>query len=151
MRVTKLTAERDRGQALVEFSLILIPFLMLLMAIMDGGRALYMYNGASQAAREVARATSVYPCDPNNCVLGNHAKTAAVIATQKKLIPGLGGPGASIVVQCTDMVDASLSNATCRSGDFVRVSVTIPFQVLTPLISMFAPSTLSSTTHIQIE
>lgn len=140
----------DRGQALVEFSLILIPFLVLLMAIVDGGRALYMYNGASQAAREIARVTSVYPCDPSNCVLGNHAKTAAVIATQKRLVPGLASPAASIAVQCTNMVDTSLPNAGCRSGDFVRVSVTIPFQVLTPVISMFAPSTLSSTTHIQI-
>lgn len=152
MRVPKLPSERARGQALVEFSLILIPFLMLLMAIVDGGRALYTYNGASQAAREIARVTSVYPCtNPNSCVLGTHAKTAEVIGTQKRLVPGLGSPSASIVLQCTNMVDTSLPNASCRSGDFVRVSVSIPFQVLTPVISMFAPSTLSSTTHIQIE
>ena len=141
---------RERGQALVEFSLVLIPFLLILMAIVDGGRAIFMYNGASQAAREIARVTSVYPCDPSNCTLGNHAETLAVIATQKRLVPGLAGPGATIAMQCTDMVDTSISNAGCRSGDFVRVSVSIPFAVLTPVINMFAPSTLSSTTHIQL-
>lgn len=150
MRMRAIRSEQDRGQALVEFSLVLIPFLVILMAIVDGGRALYMYNGASQSAREVARVTSVYPCDPSNCVLGNHTKTQEVIATQKRLVPGLAGPGASIVLQCTDMVDASLSNTDCRSGDFVRVSVTIPYSVITPVINMFAPSTLSSTTHIQL-
>ena len=150
MRVRNPAVERTRGQALVEFSLVLIPFLLILMAIIDGGRAIFMYNGASQAAREIARVTSVYPCDPNNCVLGNNAKTQAVIATQKTIVPGLAGAGASIVLQCTDMVDASLSNSDCRPGDFVRVSVTIPFSVLTPVISMFAPPTLSSTTHIQL-
>lgn len=142
--------EQERGQALVEFSLVLIPFLLILMAIVDGGRAIFIYNGASQAAREVARVTSVYPCDPANCTLGNHAKTLAVIATQKRLVPGLAAPGATIALQCTDMVDANISNADCRSGDFVRVSVSIPFAVLTPVINMFAPSALSSTTHIQL-
>ncbi len=150
MRARYRAIAHEGGQALVEFSVVLIPFLFLLMGILDGGRAIYIYNGASQSAREIARVTSVYPCDPASCVLGNHAKTQAVIATQKGLIPGLAGPGATIALQCTDPVDASLSNSDCRSGDFVRVSVSIPFSVLTPVISMFAPSNLSSTTHIQL-
>ncbi len=152
MRARYRALEHERGQALVEFSVVLIPFLFLLMGIVDGGRAIYIYNGASQAAREIARVTSVYPCAPApaSCVLGNHAKTQAVIATQKNLVPGLAGPGATIAFQCTDMVDSSISNTGCRSGDFVRVSVSIPFSVLTPVINMFAPSNLSSTTHIQL-
>lgn len=150
MRARKPGSEDGRGQALVEFAFVLIPFLLILMAIVDGGRAIFIYNGASQAAREIARVTSVYPCNPATCVLGNHAKTQAVIATQKGLIPGLASPAASIVLQCTDMVDASLSNSDCRPGDFVRVSVSVPFSVLTPILNMFAPSTLSSTTHIQL-
>ncbi len=46
------TKRRDRGQALVEFSLILIPFLWILMGIVDLGRGIYIYNGVNQAARE---------------------------------------------------------------------------------------------------
>ena len=53
-----------RGQALVEFSLAVTVFLLLMMAIVDFGRGIYMYNGVSQAAREVARTTSVHPGSP---------------------------------------------------------------------------------------
>jgi hypothetical protein len=75
--------------------------------------------------------------------------------TQKALIPGLGGAGASITFACTDAQDTVLATATCGSAlnenpSYVRVTVTIPFQVLTPLLSMVAPSTLVSTSHIQI-
>ena len=54
------TKRRDRGQALVEFSLLLIPFLWILMGIVDLGRGIYIYNGVNQAARELARVTSVH-------------------------------------------------------------------------------------------
>lgn len=144
------TGSRSRGQALVEFSIVLIPFLFLLMGVVDLGRGIYIYNGVSQAAREIARVTSVHPCDPNNCTLGNSTETLAVVATQNKLVPGLGGGGASIVLQCTSITDVSLSNGTCAGGDFVRVTVSVPFSVITPLLSMVAPGTLTSTTHLQL-
>lgn len=143
-------AGRPGGQALVEFSLVLIPFLFVLMGIVDLGRGIYVYNSVSEAAREIARVTSVHPCDPTNCTLGNSPETQAVITTQKGLIPGLGSSGASIVLQCTNINDISLSNATCPGGQFVRVSVSVPFTVLTPLLGLAGPMTLTSTSHIQL-
>ena len=77
------TTDRERGQALVEFSLTIVIFLVLMMAIVDLGRGIYMFNGVAQAAREVARVTSVHP----GTGFGNSAETAAVVGTQKKLIP----------------------------------------------------------------
>src|SRR5437762_1642468 len=97
---------RSSGQGLVEFALIVVPFLAILMGIVDLGRGIYMYNGVAQAAREIARAASVHPCanpTPGNCVLGTSPETQAVISTQKNVIPGLSGPGASITIQCTDI------------------------------------------------
>ena len=44
-----------RGQALVEFALVLPVFLMLLFGLIDGGRYVFMNNVQSQAAREGAR------------------------------------------------------------------------------------------------
>jgi hypothetical protein len=35
-------------------------------------------------------------------------------------------------------------------GEYVRVEVTVPFTVLTPLLNMVAPSTLSSVSHVKI-
>ena len=80
----------ERGQALVEFSLAIIVFLMLLMGVFDLGMGIYKFNGVSQAAREIARAASVHPCtNPDACTLGDSAEVAAVVATQKALVPGL--------------------------------------------------------------
>lgn len=76
---------RAHGQALVEFSLALIPFLLLLMAIFDLGRGIYMYNGVSQAAREIARTASVHL----GGTTGYSDDAQATIATQQGLVPGL--------------------------------------------------------------
>jgi Flp pilus assembly protein TadG len=140
----------ERGQGLVEFSLVLVPFLLLLLAITDLGRGVYANNGVAEAAREIARTTSVHPCNPSSCTLGNSAQTLATIATQRGLVPGLGGPGSVISFQCTDMTDTALSNSACRSGSFVRVTVTVPFHVVTPLLGMVAPATLTSSSHVQL-
>jgi Flp pilus assembly protein TadG len=142
---------RESGQGLVEFALVLIPFLLLLMAIADLGRGVYTNNGVAQAAREIARATSVHPCNPSFCTLGNSTEALAAIGTQRNLVPGLGGTGSEITITCTSITDAVLSAADCRPGSFVRVTVSVPFRVSTPLLNMVAPSTLSSSTHIQMQ
>jgi Flp pilus assembly protein TadG len=142
----------SRGQGLVEFSLVLIPFLWILMGIVDLGRGIYTTNGVAQAARELARVTSVHTCDTtkSTCTLGTSPETTAVFNTQRQLIPGLGGPGSTVTYSCTSITDAALSSIGCASGSFVKVTVTVPFSVLTPLLSMVAPASLSSTTHVQI-
>lgn len=142
--------ERTRGQALVEFSLVLIPFLVILMGIVDLGRGIYTYNAVAEAAREVARVTSVHPCTGSPCTLGNSAQTQSVISTQHGLVPGLAGPGASLTIQCTNISDANQPNTSCESGDFVRVTVSVPFSAATPLVGLVGPITLSSTSHIEI-
>ena len=141
---------QDRGQALVEFSIVLIPFLFLLMGVVDLGRGIYINNGVAQAAREIARTTATHPCSGSPCTLGNSPETSAVIATQKKLVPGLADPSSTIALTCTDITDAARSTTACGPGNYVRVQVSVPFSVLTPLLSMVAPTTLSSTTHVEI-
>jgi Flp pilus assembly protein TadG len=141
---------RERGQSLVEFCLVLIPFLLILMGIIDLGRGIYTYNGVAQAARELARATSVHTCDTTrpSCTVGTSPQTADVRGTQNQLVPGLGG--GTVTYACTSITDATLPSVNCLSGSFVKVTVTVPFQVLTPVLSMVAPSTLSSTTHVEV-
>jgi Flp pilus assembly protein TadG len=138
------------GQGLVEFSLVLVPFLLILLAITDLGRGVYTNNGVAEAAREIARVTSVHPCNPSSCTLGNSSQTLAAIANQRGLVPGLGGTGSTISIQCTDITDLTLSNTSCRAGSFVRVTITVPFRVVTPLLGMVAPTTLTSTSHVQL-
>ena len=51
--------ERSRGQALVEFSLVIPIFLLLLISLFDLGRAVFSYNTLTNAAREGARVAIV--------------------------------------------------------------------------------------------
>ncbi|HEU4672423.1 MAG TPA: TadE family protein [Candidatus Limnocylindrales bacterium] len=143
---------KSRGQALVEFSLVLIPFMWMLLGVVDLGRGIYINNGVAEAAREIARADSVHACDSSPCSLGTSTETTDAINTQKALIPGLGGAGSSITFTCTDVSDTVVANCGSDSGAdyYVRVTVTVPFSVLTPLLSMVAPTTLTSTSHIQL-
>lgn len=143
-------SEPSRGQSLVELSLVLIPFMFLLLGIVDLGRGIYIYNGVGQAAREIARTTSVHSCTGSPCTLGNSPETAATVATQKNLVPGLSDATAVIAYQCVDILDAAQSNTACVSQDFVRVTVSVRFQVLTPLLGLAGPMTFNSTSHIQI-
>jgi Flp pilus assembly protein TadG len=150
MKIRSIPKERRRGQALVEFSIVLIPFLLILMGIVDLGRGIYMSNGVNEAAREIARTTAVHLC-ASSCTLGNSAQTTATINTQKRLIPGLAGSTSSITFTCTTVSDVAVTTGSpCSSGNYVKVTVSVPYAALTPVLSMVAPSTLVSTAHIQV-
>lgn len=139
---------KRRGQALVEFSLAIIPFLILLMAVVDLGRGIYMANGTAEAAREIARTASVHPYDAC-CDLGSSTQAASTIATQRGLIPGLTiNPSVDIV--CVDDLDQVIADSTCKPGDYVRVHLTAPFTPITPLVSAFGSHVFDSTSRIQI-
>jgi Flp pilus assembly protein TadG len=132
---------RGDGQALVEFSLALIVFLVLLMGVFDLGRGIYMYNGVSEAAREIARVTSVYP----GTTLGSSSQTAAVVATQKGLVPNLGDPTFS----CVDIDDSAVSGS-CPVGMRVKVRVVAPYSPVTPLLGLLGTWDLASTSSVTI-
>jgi len=143
--------ERDAGQTLAEFSLALIPFLFVLMGIVDLGRGIYTSSGVSQAAREIARAVSVHQCS-GPCATGNHsAEAQAAINTQKKLVPGLIESG--ITVECTDVEDTTVTIAAggiCPPGDYIRVTVSASFQLVTPFLPVPNPFGLQAIAHVQV-
>jgi Flp pilus assembly protein TadG len=138
-----------RGQALVEFSLVLIPFLVLLMGVLDLARGIYMLNGTAEAAREIARVTSVHPWNTPGDDLGSSAEAVDVVAIQRKLVPGLAiTPSTDIV--CVDVTDVVIPDSRCEDGDYIRVTVTAPFTPLTPVAKVFGDHTFSSVSRIQI-
>lgn len=132
----------SRGQALVEFSLTVMIFLVLLMGIFDFGRAIFMYNGVAQAAREIARVTSVH--SGGSASLGASAETAAVVATQKGLIPNLGNP----TYACVDIDKTAVAvakGADCTPPDkAVKVTISAVYTPVTPVLSFLGDITLSS-------
>ena len=145
--MTGATRRDQRGQALVEFSLAIIVFLVLVMAIFDFGRAIMQYNGVSQAAREIARVTAVHEGTDFTTPAGRSAETNAVIATQKALVPNLQDP----TITCVD-IDGSVITTGCVEGKWINVSIVAPYTPITPLLGLVGTWDLfSSSTSVQLQ
>src|SRR4029078_12212200 len=121
--VTRFARRSDPGQALVEFSLAIVIFLTVLMGVVDFGMAIYKYNGVSEAAREIARVASAHQ---GSLTFGVSSEITAAVATQQKLVPGLGSP----TMSCTDVNGASVAlvSGKCPTTAFVNVTVTAPYR-----------------------
>ena len=131
-----LSGARERGQALVEFSLTIVIFLVIVMAIVDLGRGIYMFNGVSQAAREIARVASVHP----GTTFGG-SEITAVVNTQKGLIPNLGNP----TFACVDIDGGpGLDADGCPTGAQVTVTISAAYSPITPLMSLTGTWNLKS-------
>ena len=135
----------ERGQAMVEFALAVTIFLVLVMAVVDFGRGIYMYNGVSQAAREIARVTSVHPGTNPTVKATWSSQMAGVVATQQNLIPNLGDP--TITCRALDGVTA----ASCIGGNYVRVTIVAPYRAITPLLGLVGTWDMTSVSLVQIE
>jgi hypothetical protein len=127
------------GQALVEFSLAIIVFLVMVVGIFDLGRGIYAYNGVAEAAREIARVTSVHIGSPP----WTSSETADRIATQRALVPDMG----DVEFDCLDLYGGAQAN--CGSGDYVKVTVTANYQPIS-LIGLGGTFTLSSSSSVVI-
>ena len=102
--------DHRKGQAMVEFSLVFIVFLMLMLGIFELGRAVWIYTTVAHAARQGARYGMVHGNNgsPDNAALISHVAGQAI---------GIGG---SVTVTPT-WEGAGLV------GTFVRVQVDYPY------------------------
>jgi len=132
----------ERGQGLVEFSIAITVFLLLVMGTIDLGRAVYQFNGVSQAARELARVASVHP----GGTLGTSSEATSTLAAQRGLVPGLGTPSYT----CIDIAGAAVSGP-CNGGNWVRVTISSSFIPVTPLAGLLGAVTLTSSASAKIE
>jgi hypothetical protein len=132
----------EAGQGLVEFSLAITIFLVLVMGTVDLGRAVYQFNGVSQAARELARVASVHP----GGTLGSSSQSTSTLAAQRGLVPGLGTPAYA----CIDIAGAAVTGP-CNGGNWVRVTITSSFIPVTPLAGLIGNVTLTSSASAKVE
>lgn len=107
----KTRQQRERGDTLVELVLILPVLLLILLSILDFGRAVYAYHVVANCAREGARYGVGVENDPS-----------AIIAVVRNAAIGLD------VSQLTVTV-------TYPTADTLKVEVTYPFRVITPLVA----------------
>lgn len=132
----------DAGQTVAEFAIGIVAFLLILLGIVDAGRAVYQLSGVSQAARELARTTSVHP----GATLGDSTQTADTLSVQQRLVPGLSVSSYA----CVDIGGASIAGP-CKPGNWVRVTVTSRFEPAMPLLTLLGPIDLASSGSAEIE
>ncbi|MBC7263108.1 MAG: pilus assembly protein [Chloroflexi bacterium] len=121
-RTRRGRAVRQRGDSLVEFAIILPVLLLILMAILDFGRAAYVYNVVANAAREGARYAMVAPTDIAGIQSAVWSKT-----------PGLDPAHLA--------VDISYPDAST-----VAVEVSYDFYLVTPMLA----TALGGTDHLHL-
>jgi hypothetical protein len=137
-----------RGQAVAEFALVLIPFLLLLFGVFDLGRGIYQFNAVAEAAREIARVTIVHPYT-TCCAFGSSSEAQAVIQTQKAVVPGLTDAG--ITIECVDLADEVVAPDSCPLGDFIRVTVQVSWTPASPLLAVLGVHEISSVSRMQFQ
>jgi len=124
---------RTRGQALVEFGLILPIFILLLVGIFDFGRAIYAYNTINNAAHEAVRVGIV---DQNVTKIKARAVKHAVAlglassdVTVRFLQSDYTGDGVT-----NDCAPGQLLPLGPRIGCIIEVTVVYHYSAATPLI-----------------
>jgi hypothetical protein len=152
------TSSKDhtRGQALVEFALILPVFVLLIVAIFDFGRVVWATTSVTNAAREAARYAIVHGGSPDNaCPVGPPGQETVVPSPSpdcpfpspsKESIRdvvddfAIAGGGPIVVAVCygdgcsgdTDTTNADGDPATNERGTPVTVSVTTSVNLSLP-------------------
>ena len=135
---SRVARRGSRGQAIVEFALVL-PFLVLLFfGLIDVGRAIYVGNAAAQAAREGARWGSVQ---------GRAADAAGRATIQEYTLDTMNGvPSPVVSVSCERN---GLARSRCTTNDILSVTVQSPVQMITPLVAqIIGPVNVSATSKV---
>jgi Flp pilus assembly protein TadG len=133
--------KRQKGMASVEFAVVGAVFLLLLLAALEMGRALFVWNTLNEATRRGARLAAV--CPVNAPAIANVAVFNA---------PGQGGDSAvldgldtsHVKVDYLDPAGAPLANPAASPGTvaFVRVGITgYSLRVFIPFLDLFGAGT----------
>lgn len=152
----------ERGQSLVEFSMVLPVFLLILVGILDFGFMLFSRITVINVTREGAR-VAVSQGETTAEILAIDESMDAACASGGWIrcnIPGLVGANLTVVTTCQPPPPPA-SQAACDfdpggsrdavSGDYVRVTATYAYQ---PLFTRFfgsSPIGLSAQTQVVIE
>lgn len=135
---------RDRtvGQSLVEFALILPILMILLLGILDFGRAIFAFNSVSNGARSGARVAIV------------NQDVDVISAAVEEEAFGLDGVDVTFDPNVEGLPACPQSNADCcpSIGCVIEVAVSTEYVPATPIFSQLVGSiTVSSQSQMPIE
>jgi Flp pilus assembly protein TadG len=141
---------RSRGQALVEFALVLPIALLVLFGVFDVGRLVFVYTGLTNGAREGARMAIVnqdvgsvekrVQDSSFGSTISNVGDLADPVVAYYKEDPNLDDPTAN--PKCTTIVTGCVAVVTAR----------VDWSALTPIIgSIIGPITLTGRSELPVE
>ena len=120
----------DKGAAAVEFAIVLVPLILLVMGIIDFGRAYNQQLEITSAAREGARVMAIQPHSSS-------AARAATIAAANGLSPSL--------------TNGQITISNCTAGQPVTVAVTYPLESATGWFDELFGGNLTATAVMRCE
>jgi len=126
--------QKERGQALVEFALVIPILILIFIGILDLGHGVYAYGVVSSAAREGARFGIVNPTDTSGIKTQARANTAA-LDPSKITVPDPTCSGTKTTCDATP-------------GNLMTVSVSYTF---TPITSFLGSFTMQGKATMTIE
>lgn len=128
-----------RGQALVEFALVLPALILLLVGLFDAGRLVYAYNVVNNAAREAGRVAIVDQTQ-------SHIEAEAV-----RQASGLGLRASNVTITYRNF-DDSASCSPPDVGCLAVVKVTYNYTAVMPVVGQLLRTVaVSGTTKFPIE
>jgi len=130
--ILRRSQKKNRGQAIVEFALILPIFILILFGIVEFGMVFNQYLVVTSASREGARIAALG---------GTDAETVAIVNTAAASIN-------------TGQLTTVISPQVRVRGQSVSVRVTNPVAIRTPLIAQVFPQNplpVSGTTVMRVE
>jgi Flp pilus assembly protein TadG len=124
MRIAKRARDGERGAVAVEFAMVIPLLLLLLLGVIDFGRAMYVKNSLVYAASQGARVAAIH--SSNWSAVANQAVTDLNIP---RLAGTTGSESATVTSTAACPADAAASADTAT----VSVTVSIPFHWITPV------------------
>lgn len=157
-RLNRFRRPQTAGQALVEFALVVPIFLLVLFGILDMSRFVYNSNALNEGAREGARQGTV-AWRPSDCT--GLSRVACVQTLVQHRITAVGVPTGDITVICyripsngtqpSDGAQVDTCGPIWQGGDLVRVQISTPFTLVTPLIApLLAPNVSGTATWVTV-
>jgi Flp pilus assembly protein TadG len=131
----RMRRRAEQGQSLVEFTLMFTLLAVLLMGVLDLGRAYFTYLALKDAAAEGAYFGSVYPqCVDEDGVADDSPACAGSNNIPYRVRNTAPTGGLVDWTGATVMIDPPLP---LEAGEVISVSVAAPYQLLTPFLGAF--------------
>ena len=145
-----------RGQAIVEFALVLMILMVVLVGILEVGRLMFMYAAINNASREAARYASAVglDTDPDSGITSEKHKFCTMIQKMAKrsafftpltiTISYDHGPGTTAFDTCDGTVDTGVSINSGTNLDRVYVTVSANYSPMLNLLPISSRTITSS-------